>query len=172
MIARVLFVCAGFLACDNMALQLRPTPAEPASGTSTSEIYSGEPVVPMPRALATGDALPFPLTSEVLTRGADRYAIACTPCHGALGDGGGTVALRGFAWVPSFHTPEMRREKLSHFYNVITYGFGAMPPHAAQLAPEDRWRVAAYIRALQLSQYAALADVPTAERARLAKEVP
>jgi mono/diheme cytochrome c family protein len=166
-IAVVLFAIELLAACDNMSTQLRPIPIEPQAGISTSEIASGAPNLPSQDALATGDDLPFPLTREGLARGAERYAIACTPCHGALGDGGGVVALRGYAWVPSFHTPELRRETLSHFYNVMSFGYGAMPPHAAQLEPDDRWRVAAYVRALQLSQHAAIADVPKAERERL-----
>ena len=161
----LLLLCA----CDNMSTQLRPTAVDTPSGASAIEIASGAINVPGHPVLAEGDTLPFALSEAGLARGAERYAIACTPCHGSLGDGGGLVALRGYAWVPSFHTPEARRETLSHFYNVMSFGYGAMPAHAAQLTPDDRWLVAAYIRALQLSQHATIEDVPSEERAQLTR---
>jgi hypothetical protein len=106
------------------------------------------------------DEFPFEVTREVLQRGHDRFAIYCTPCHGQTGMGNGMVVQRGFRPPPSFHTDTIRNQPVGHWYDVMTNGFGAMPDYRAQVAPEDRWAIAAYIRALQLSQRATTTDVP------------
>ncbi|HEY1741699.1 MAG TPA: cytochrome c [Granulicella sp.] len=106
-----------------------------------------------------GDGLPIPLTSEVMARGQERYNIYCTPCHSRVGNGDGMIVQRGYRPAGDFHTDRLRNAPLGHFFNVMTNGFGAMPDYAAQLTPEDRWAVAAYIRALQLSQNAKRSDV-------------
>ena len=113
------------------------------------------------------DALPFPLTAEILDRGEQRYNIYCSPCHDTAGTGQGMIVRRGYRQPPSYHTDRLRMIPIGHFYDVMTNGFGAMPDYRAQFAPRDRWAIAAYIRALQLSQHAALADVPEPERGRL-----
>jgi mono/diheme cytochrome c family protein len=109
---------------------------------------------------AAANALPFPLTAEVLNRGEERFNIYCTPCHGLSGRGDGMIVRRGYRQPPSFHVDRLQQAPLGHFYDVMTNGFGAMPDYRAQVAPEDRWAIAAYIRALQLSQRATTADVP------------
>lgn len=102
---------------------------------------------------------------ELLARGQERFNIYCAPCHSRVGDGNGMVAQRGLTIKPrSFHEPKIKADNLSYFYDVITNGFGAMLNYSAQIKPEDRWAIAVYIRALQLSQDAKLADVPEAER--------
>jgi mono/diheme cytochrome c family protein len=116
-------------------------------------------------ALAT--TFPFAVTSEVLERGHDRFDIYCSPCHDRLGTGKGMVVRRGYRVPPSFHMERLRDAPPGHFFDVITNGFGVMPDYAAQVAARDRWAITAYIRALQLSQHAALADVPAEEQARL-----
>ncbi len=108
-----------------------------------------------------GDYMPFPVTKEVLERGRERYNIYCSPCHSLLGDGNGFVPSRGFARKPpTFHKPRWQKAPLGEFYDVITNGSGIMPAYASQIPPEDRWKIVAYVRALQLSQNATLADVP------------
>src|SRR5438067_2592251 len=107
-----------------------------------------------------GDYMPFPVTEEVLQRGRERFDIYCTPCHSRLGDGNGMIVQRGFQHPPSYHTDRLRKAPLGYFFMVMTEGFGAMPDYASQIAPDDRWRIVAYIRALQLSQAATMADVP------------
>ena len=107
-----------------------------------------------------GDALPFPVTMEVLERGQERFNTYCTPCHSRVGNGGGMIVQRGYRPAGDFHTDRLRSAPLGHFFNVMTNGYGAMPDYAAQLTPADRWAVAAYIRALQLSQNAKQSDVP------------
>ena len=111
-----------------------------------------------------GDYMPFPVTKEVLERGRERFNIYCAPCHSQLGDGNGFVPSRGFARKPpSYHIPRLQKAPLGYFYDVITNGFGIMPDYASQIPPEDRWKIVAYIRALQLSQNGTMADVPAGQ---------
>jgi len=108
-----------------------------------------------------GDVMPFPVTKEILQRGRERYNIFCAPCHSRVGDGNGFVPSRGFARKPpSFHITRLQKAPVGYIYDVITEGFGIMPEYASQIPPADRWAIVAYIRALQLSQNATMADVP------------
>lgn len=113
---------------------------------------------------APGDYMPFPVTAEVLTRGRDRYNVYCTPCHGRVGDGNGFIPTRGFRRPPSFHIDRLRKAPIGYLFDVDTNGFGVMPDYAAQIAPRDRWCIAAYIKALQLSQNATSGDIPTGQK--------
>jgi mono/diheme cytochrome c family protein len=113
------------------------------------------------------DQFPFPITLEVLNRGEERYQVFCSPCHGRIGNGDGMVVRRGYRRPPSYHAEQLRKAALGHFYDVITNGFGAMPDYSAQVAPRDRWAIVAFIRALQLSQNATLADVSEEKRVLL-----
>ena len=106
--------------------------------------------------------MPFPATEEVLRRGQNRYSIYCTPCHSETGDGNGMIVQRGYRRPPSYLDPKLLNAPIGHFYDVMTNGFGAMPDYAAQVTPHDRWAIAAYIRALQLSRQTKVADVPDA----------
>jgi mono/diheme cytochrome c family protein len=111
--------------------------------------------------------IPLPITIKLVRRGQERYRIYCTPCHGQLGRGDGMVVQRGYRRPPSFHIDRLRQEKAGYFFDVMTNGFGAMPDYAAQIAPEDRWAIIAYVRVLQLSQNATVAELPAEARARL-----
>jgi len=111
-----------------------------------------------------GDYMPFPVTKEVLERGRERYNIYCAPCHSRVGDGNGFIPSRGFPRKPpSYHIPRLQKAPLGYFYDVITSGFGIMPDYASQIPPRDRWNIVAYVRALQLSQNATRADVPSGQ---------
>ena len=112
--------------------------------------------------------LPFPVSEEVLDRGEQRFNIYCTPCHDRTGSGRGIVVQRGYRQPPSFHIDRLRTAPIGHFFDVMTNGFGAMPDYRAQVSPRDRWNIAAYIRALQLSQHASKDDVPGGDPAKLA----
>lgn len=114
-----------------------------------------------------GNALPFAVTPAVLERGQERYNVYCTPCHSRVGNGEGMIVQRGYRPAGNFHTERLMNAPLGHFFNVITNGYGAMPEYASQVAPVDRWAIVAYIKALQLSESATMADVPPAERAKL-----
>ncbi len=113
------------------------------------------------------DTFPFPITRADVLRGQERYNIYCSPCHSRVGDGNGMVVRRGFHQAANYHSERLLKAPAGHFVDVMTNGFGAMPSYAQRVAPGDRWRIAAYIRVLQLSQNAALADVPTEELATL-----
>ncbi len=110
-----------------------------------------------------GTVMPFPVTADVLDRGQQRFNIYCAPCHSRLGDGNGMIVQRGYRRPPSFHIDRLRNAPVGHFFDVITNGFGAMPDYAQQVPPRDRWAIISYIRALQLSQNATMADVPAGE---------
>lgn len=130
-----------------------PVPGAPADAGMTGT--PGAAATPAMAAIPTGeDGFPFKVTKAILDRGQNRYNISCLPCHGALGDGNGMIALRGIRRPPSYHDERLRKAPSSYYYDVITNGFGAMSNYADQLTPEDRWKVAAYIRVLQLSQRA------------------
>jgi len=116
-------------------------------------------------ALAT--TFPFAIARADLDRGQERYDIYCAPCHSKLGDGNGMVVQRGYRQAASFHIERLRAVPVGYLFEVMTKGFGVMPDYAAQVTPEDRWRIAAYVLALQLSQSATTADVPAAELQRL-----
>jgi hypothetical protein len=105
--------------------------------------------------------LPFPVTMEVLKRGQERFNIYCTPCHSRVGNGLGEIVERGYKPAANLHDQVRRAQPISHYFYVMTHGYGAMPDYSAQLTPEDRWAVAAYIRALQLSQSATALEVPS-----------
>jgi mono/diheme cytochrome c family protein len=114
-----------------------------------------------------GDLLaapPMPVTRELLVRGRERFDIFCAPCHGATGDGRGMVVRRGYKQPSSYHVDRLRLAPLGYYFDVMTNGFATMPSYAAQIPPEDRWAIAAYLRALQLSQGARLVELPAADR--------
>ena len=111
--------------------------------------------------------LPFQVDETVMARGQQRFNIYCSPCHGRTGLGDGMVVKRGYRRPPSFSDQRLREAPIGHFFDVMTNGFGAMPDYAAQIKAADRWAIAAYVRALQLSAHATLEDVPAGERGRL-----
>src|SRR5579871_2530893 len=115
------------------------------------------------------DYFPFPITRSDLERGQERFNIYCSPCHSRIGDGSGMVVRRGFRQAASYHTEKLIKAPVGHFFDVMTNGFGAMPSYASRIEPDDRWRIAAYVRVLQFSQNASLDDVPSDMRGELDK---
>ena len=113
------------------------------------------------------DTFPMPVTAAVMARGQERYNVFCLPCHGPTGSGNGTIVQRGFRAPPSYHEERLRAAPVGYFYDVMTNGFGAMQDYASQVPVADRWAIAAYMRALQLSQRATVNDVPADRRADL-----
>ena len=103
---------------------------------------------------------PIQITHDDLVRGRERFDIYCSPCHGRLGDGNGMIVERGFRHPPSYNDDRLRTVPVGHFFDVITNGYGSMYSYGSRVAVDDRWRIAAYIRALQLSQNAGAQDVP------------
>ena len=104
----------------------------------------------------------------MVARGRERYDIFCSPCHDRTGRGNGMIVRRGYRQPPSFHLDRLRQVPAGHFVDVMTNGFGAMPDYRSQVPPDDRWAIAAYIRALQLSESATLDQVPPEQREKLA----
>jgi hypothetical protein len=117
------------------------------------------------------DKLPFPVTKDVLLRGQERYNIYCAPCHSRVGNGRGMIVERGYKPAGDLTEPRITQEPLGHYFDVISHGYGAMPDYAAQITTQDRWAIAAYIRALQLSQNATLQDVPPGQNVQTLAEV-
>lgn len=115
---------------------------------------------------------PMPVTREVLERGRERFDIYCSVCHGFTGEGDGMIVQRGFPRPPSYHIDRLRQAPVGHFFDVMTRGYGVMYPYASRVEPADRWTIAAYIRALQLSHNARMADVPNAVRPKLEAQNP
>ena len=157
---RLLGLCVLLLAgCDDMVSQPKQTDYSPLVGPAAVpsdmvEYGSQEPRVPA-------------LTLALLERGQERYRIYCAPCHSELGDGRGMIVERGFPPPPSFHIDRLRKAPPQYFYDVITRGHGVMYSFADRVEPNDRWAIAAYIRALQRSEGASLADLSAPERKAL-----
>jgi mono/diheme cytochrome c family protein len=150
---------AALVGCDDMSIQPKqrhysPEVAPVAIPEGTVE-YRGK------------SAQAPPLTMALLERGQERFRIYCTPCHSELGDGHGMIVQRGFPAPPSYHIDRLRAAPIQHFIDVMTQGYGAMYPFADRVSLQDRWAIAAYIRALQKSQAVSVADIPQAERGAL-----
>lgn len=111
--------------------------------------------------------LPLPLSEDLLLRGQQRYNIYCAVCHNYSGDGRGIIVQKGFPQPTSFQDQRLRDAPVGYFYNAMSNGFGRMNSYAYRIPPEDRWAIAAYIRALQVSQNATLDDVPEDVRSQL-----
>ncbi len=118
------------------------------------------------------DQFPIPITKEDIERGQTRFNVYCTPCHSRLGDGSGMVVLRGFRQPPSYYSDRLKNAPVGHYFDVMTNGFGAMASYASRIQTDDRWRIIAYIRALQLSESASVNDVPADQRQNLVVEPP
>jgi mono/diheme cytochrome c family protein len=153
-------------ACDNMANQPKLNPYElpyaaqaqwPAT-PPTHIVARDEPLHP--------PAAP-PVTMALLERGRQRFDIYCAPCHGRYGDGNGVIVQRGFPHPPSYYSEALRNAPSQHFYDVISHGYGVMFSYADRVEPADRWAIVAYIRALQASASATVADVPLDNRSAL-----
>ena len=161
-----------------------PSAAAWTSGAQTSLAGAGVNVrgntaggVPGAReAAATGgpDVFPFEIDEAALRRGRERFQIYCIVCHGATGEGDGMVVRRGFRKPPSYYEDRLQENvtPAAHFFDVITNGWGAMPSYAEQIPPEDRWKIIAYIRALQLSRRVKFDDLSPEERQRVQSGAP
>jgi cytochrome c553 len=113
------------------------------------------------------DMFPFSVDARLVARGRERFDIYCAPCHGRTGNGDSMIVRRGFRRPESYETDRLRAAPAGHFVDVILNGFGAMPDFADRIDARDRWAIAAYIRALQLSGHATIGDVPANERGAL-----
>ena len=172
-----------FLSACRLDMHVQPKYKPLAPSSFFDDGRSARPVVPgtvarghleIDEQLYTGmvngkpaETFPFPITREDLQRGQERFNIFCSPCHGRLGNGQGMIVQRGFPPPPSYHEDRLRQAPVGHFFDVITNGYGRMYSYASRVPPEDRWRIIAYIRGLQLSQHATINEVPDSERGKL-----
>ena len=158
-------------ACDDMGQQPRYDHYEPSTLFRDGKALQAPPEGTVSRdAPARLDALATrpEMSRALLERGRERFGIYCTPCHGLAGDGRGTVPARGFPQPPTFPQERLRDAPSRYFVDVITDGHGVMYSYADRVKPADRWAIAAYIRALQLSQNAPAAALSEADRETLA----
>lgn len=134
------------------------------------QLRADEPLFTGRSAGTLVDTFPFPVTHALIERGQERFNIFCAPCHDRTGSGQGMIVRRGFRQPPSYHIDRLRQAPVGHFFEVISDGFGTMPDYSSQILPRDRWAIIAYIRALQLSRSATLADVPETDLRRLQEQ--
>ena len=157
---------AALAACDNMANQPKLNPYELPYGSQLQW-----PVKPPSHTIARDQSLrppgPPPVTVALLERGKQRFDIYCSPCHGRFGDGNGIIVQRGFPNPPSYYGDALRNAPNQLFYDVISNGYGVMFSYADRVDPADRWAIVAYIRVLQASANATVADVPPDKRSAL-----
>ena len=113
------------------------------------------------------DTYPMRIDRVALTRGQQRYNIYCSMCHGATGYGDGMIVRRGFVRPPSFHDERLRAAAPGYFVEVITHGYGAMYSYNDRVAPDDRWKIAAYIKTLQLSRRVDLTSLSPEDRRKV-----
>ena len=153
-------------ACDNMANQPKLNPYELPYGSQVQW-----PVKPPSHTIARDQPLrppgPPPVTVALLERGRQRFDVYCSPCHGRFGDGDGIIVQRGFPHPPSYYSDVLRNAPNQVFYDVITNGYGVMFSYADRVDAADRWAIVAYIRALQASANATVADVPPDKKSAL-----
>jgi mono/diheme cytochrome c family protein len=171
---------AALAGCDNMKHQPNFRPYDPSDHFSDGGSARAPPAHAVPAGALPAESfltgrrggqwlavVPAPVTRAVLERGRERFAIECAVCHGEDGYGHGIVVRRGFPAPPSLHSALLRAAPAGQLFAVITQGYGVMYPAADRVTPADRWAIVLYLRALQLSQHASLADVPAADRAGL-----
>lgn len=178
-----LVACLILLGCDQQDMVVQPKLRPLQESAFFADGQASRPPVPgtvargqlqSDRAFYTGesdgkliDTIPLTITPAVLERGRERFTIYCSPCHDRTGSGHGMIVRRGFTAPPTYHQERLRDAPAGHFFRVITNGYGAMYSYASRVAPEDRWAIVAYIRALQLSQHARLSDLPADDRSKV-----
>lgn len=150
------------LAEDHFFFDDRGSRAPPAHTVARGELRADEQFFTGKIGNQLAATFPMPVTRQMLSRGQERFDIYCAVCHGSSGGGNGMIVQRGFPQPPSFHDQRLRDAPPGHFFDVITNGYGVMYPYASRVSPEDRWAIAAYVRALQLSQHAAPSDAEPA----------
>ena len=116
---------------------------------------------------AFATTLPMPLSRDLVERGHQRFDIFCSPCHGRTGDGKGMIVQRGFKQPASLHEARLRDMPYGYYFDVMSNGFGEMSSYASQIPVEDRWAIASYVRALQLSQQVDVNQLTDVERRQL-----
>jgi len=140
---------------------------EPRTDVAGSVLDEDELLNTGKQAGQIANVFPFAITRADLDRGEERFNIYCSPCHGKTGEGNGMVVQRGYRQAANFHIYRLRMMPVGYYIDVMSNGFGVMPDYRAQITVDDRWRIAAFVKALQLSHTGAAGDVPAAELDRL-----
>jgi mono/diheme cytochrome c family protein len=160
----ILFAVAG---CDDQSMRQQKR----YDTYAPSKIWSnGSEAQPLPKGVVAQGEVdrardakePPPVTTSLMRAGRENFDVFCAPCHGLAGDGDGMIVQRGFPAPPSYHIDRLRAAPAQHFFDVITDGYGVMYSYAARVPPRERWSIVAYIRALQDSRHARVADLPQA----------
>jgi mono/diheme cytochrome c family protein len=161
-------LCLSLLVCGcglSMTVQRKYKTYAPstswADGASARPLPDG--VVAEGDAAAVAGEAPPEVSPALLARGRERFGIYCAPCHGLAGDADGIIVAHGFPKPPSFHSDHLLAAPAHHFYDAMTKGNGVMYSYADRVEPHDRWAIIAYIRALQFSRRATVAEVPEAQ---------
>jgi mono/diheme cytochrome c family protein len=141
------------------------------------------PLLTMARVEDYVTVCPIAIDKTALERGRERFNIYCAVCHDALGTGNGKIVERGYLRPPNYHSDysrgfERRGQKvllreapIGYFFEVITRGYGGMPDYASQIPPDDRWKIVAWVRVLQRSQWMPLKDLPAEEQQKIRAEL-
>jgi mono/diheme cytochrome c family protein len=167
----LLFLVIAVTCCSLAGCDLSMTQQRKLGTYAPTSIWSdGTSARPFPAGVvAQGDVErveaaknPPPVDAALLARGQQRFGIFCAPCHGLAGDGDGIIVAHGFPRPPSYFEDRLVAAPAQHFFDVMTNGYGVMFPYADRVDPHDRWAIVAYIRALQLSRRAKVADIPDA----------
>jgi mono/diheme cytochrome c family protein len=165
--AALLAVALAVLGCaadgDRPGMQLLPgmvdtgvvksyevSPRRPPDGTVAVErtVFAYGPG-PVEAARAGAELVnPFEATPKNLGRGKQVFENVCFVCHGPRGEGDGPIIGR-FPNPPSLLAPRAKALPDGRIFHIITRGQGIMPPHAAQVLAEDRWKVILHVRTLQ-----------------------
>jgi mono/diheme cytochrome c family protein len=117
-----------------------------------------------------GTGLPVEVTPALMRRGRERFSITCAMCHGATAAGNGIAKQNGLATVVTLQDDRIRGMADGEIFNTITNGKNTMMAYGSIITVGDRWAIIAYLRALQRSQHAMVADVPPNNRANLDKQ--
>jgi len=165
--ALVLPLALAAASCTNQSMTRQP---HYGTNDPAPVFANGSAAQPLPEgAVAQSDASydkestnPPPVDMALLERGKERFEIFCSPCHGYEGDGDGAIVRRGFPHPPSYYEPQLMQAQAQLFFDTITNGYGVMYSYGSRVPPHDRWAIAAYIRALQQSRSAPLAEAPEA----------
>ncbi len=166
----IVLIALPLAACDDMNHQPRYDSYEKSMLFADRKALQAPPAGTVARDDLERDAVLASrpgVSGTMLLRGQERFGIYCAPCHDAAGYGNGTVPARGFPHPPSFHIDRLRSAPSRYFVDVITNGHGVMYSYADRVSPADRWAIAAYIRAMQLSQNVPATTLPAKDRARL-----
>ena len=162
-----LAIAATLAGCDDLSMTQQrklvtyaPTSIWPDG--SSARPLPGHTVAQGDVARAAAEKTPPPVTAALLARGRQRFGIFCAPCHGLAGDGDGVIVAHGFPAPPSYHIARLLAAPAQHFFDVMTGGYGVMYAYADRVDVQDRWAITAYIRALQKSRRATIAQVPDA----------